>query len=97
MKTFKNLVTGAQDKELDEARDVVVEAVTNKGKLQQLVSAQKHLKAMMKDIDSLSKMDDDDNHSGYGDLHDQLVTFDKLTLDLKNVIDRTSKVIPKQG
>ena len=42
-------------------------------------------------------MDDDDNHSGYGDLHDQLVTFDKLTLDLKNVIDRTSKVIPKQG
>jgi hypothetical protein len=45
-------------------------------------------KALMKEVDNLSKIDD-------GDLHDQITNMDHFSKNMRDVILRASKVNPK--
>jgi len=63
----------------------------NEGKkeLSILVKLEKMNKALMKEVDNLSKGDD------AADLHDQIIEMDKATMKMRDVIRKAMKVNPK--
>jgi len=63
----------------------------NEGKkeLSILLKLEKMNKALMKEVDTLSKGDD------AADLHDQIIEMDKATMKMRDVIRKAMKVNPK--
>ena len=63
----------------------------NEGKkeLSILLKLEKMNKALMKEVDNLSKGDD------AADLHDQIIEMDKATMKMRDVIRKAMKVNPK--
>jgi len=63
----------------------------NEGKkeLSILLKLDKMNKALMKEVDTLSKGDD------AADLHDQIIEMDKATMKMRDVIRKAMKVNPK--
>jgi len=60
-----------------------------KKELSILVKLEKMNKALMKEVDNLSKGDD------AADLHDQIIEMDKATMKMRDVIRKAMKVNPK--
>ena len=60
-----------------------------KKELSILVKLEKMNKALMKEVDNLSKGDD------AADLHDQIIEMDKATVKMRDVIRKAMKVNPK--
>jgi hypothetical protein len=60
-----------------------------KAEAKTLMKMQSLIKQLMKEIDNLSKGDD------AADLQDQIVTMDKVSTSMRDVILRASKVNPK--
>ena len=67
---------------------------TNAAKRAQLSKVNNVLKSLMKEIDTLRKLDGSE-HSGELDLNDQLTTMFKATKTLVDVVRKSNSVIPK--
>jgi len=72
-------------------KDLYKKESVNEGKkeLSILVKLEKMNKALMKEVDNLSKGDD------AADLHDQIIEMDKATMKMRDVIRKAMKVNPK--
>lgn len=70
-------------------QEATIKILEGKGEAKILKKMQSLIKQLMKEVDNLGKGDD------AADLHDQIVTMDKASTSMRDVILRAAKVNPK--
>lgn len=75
--------------------NLLKEDATDKMKHEKLSEIDKVVSMLAAKVEELSQLDNADGSSGRGDLHDQLVTFDKALKALQGVASRSHGIVPE--